>query len=89
MAGEKPGVAFRPRFPGCLRCEEEALAITRTVISQGPGADLRSTLGSVGARGSLRGTVLAVTRSLGMVALAAFGILMLLPAALAAQALAY
>lgn len=73
-----------PRLPSC---EEEALAISRTAVPQGSGAAVRP--GSVdidGAPGRRLGTARAVARSLGMVALAAFGILVLLPAALAAQA---
>jgi hypothetical protein len=68
-------------------CEEEALAISRTAIPHGPGADVRrDSVGIDGAPGSRLSTARAVARSLGMVALAAFGILVLLPAALAAQA---
>ena len=87
VAGEQPGVALRPRFPGCPRARTEALAISQTVIPQGPGADVRpGSVGIDGTPGSRLGTARAVARSLGMVAVAAFGILVLLPAALAAQA---
>ena len=78
--------ASLPRMPWC---KEEVLAISRTVISQEPGADLRSEFGIASAGGSRLGTAWAVARKLGMVALAAFGILVVLPSALAAQALAY
>jgi hypothetical protein len=68
-------------------CKEEALAISRTVIPQPPGVDVRpDSSGIDGAPRSRLGNAGVVARSLGMVALAAFGILVLLPAALAAQA---
>ena len=61
------------------------MAIGRTIIPQRPGADVHP--GSVGiAPGSRLTAARAGARSLGMVALAAFGILVLLPAALAVQA---
>ena len=76
-----------PRFPGCLVAKEEALAIGRTVVPDGAtfnptpqAADIR------GGLGAWMGPALVVARSLVMVALAAFVILVLLPAAVAAQA---
>jgi len=63
------------------------LAISRTVIPQRPGANVRPELVGIDVAPSSRlSAARAVGRSLGMVALAAFGILVLLPAALAAQA---
>lgn len=80
-------MALKPRFPDAS-CEGEALAIGRTVIPQRPtlfvsreSADLLS-----GALGAWIATARVVVRSLVMVALAAFAILVLLPAAVAAQA---
>ena len=78
--------ASLPRMPSS---KEEVLAIPRTVISQGPGPDPRSEFGVARAGGSRLAAAWAVARKLGMVALAAFGILVVLPSALAAQALAY
>ena len=69
--------------------KEEVLAISRTVISQGPGPDRRSASGIAIAGGSRLATAWAVARKVAMVALAAFGILVVLPSALAAQAIAY
>jgi hypothetical protein len=67
-------------------CEEEALAINRTVINQGPTLyERREAAGIDGPTGSHMGAAWVVARSLGMVALAAFGILVLMPAAIAAQ----
>jgi hypothetical protein len=66
--------------------EEEALAISRTDIPQRAGADARPESAAIdGAPVRRPSTSRAVARSLGMVALAAFGILVVLPAALAAQ----
>jgi hypothetical protein len=72
-------------------CKEEALAISRTVIPQGSGAEVRrESVGIDADPGKRLGAARAMVRNLGMLALAAFGILVLLPAALAAQAaLAY
>jgi hypothetical protein len=69
-------VALRPRFPGCPRAKEEAMAIGRTVVRP----DIRGGLGLwIGPAG-------IVARSLVMITMAAFAILVLLPAAVAAQA---
>jgi hypothetical protein len=68
-------------------CKEEALAISRTVIPEGSGVGVpQKAIGIDPAPASASGIARAVVRSVGMVALAAFGILVLLPAALAAQA---
>ena len=76
--------ASLPRMP---RAKEEALAIGRTVVPHGPtvnvileAADIR------GGLGAWLGPVGVVARSLVMITVAAFAILVLLPAALAAQA---
>jgi len=63
------------------------LAIGRTVIPHGTSRYMRREgVGDDGATDSRLNAARAVARSLGMVALAAFGILVLLPAAVAAQA---
>jgi hypothetical protein len=63
------------------------VAIGRTVITQGPTRYMpREGVGSDGATGSRLSAARALVRSLGMVALATFGILVLLPAVLAVQA---
>jgi hypothetical protein len=76
-----------PRFPGCLRAKEEALAIGRTAVPH--GSVVNAILEAVDTRGGLgpwMGPVRVVARSLAMITVAAFAILVLLPAALAAQA---
>jgi hypothetical protein len=69
------------------RAKEEALAIGRIVINQGPTLYVRPESADVlGALGAWMVTARIVVRSMVMVALAAFAILVLLPAAVAAQA---
>jgi hypothetical protein len=69
------------------RAKEEALAIGRTVIPQRPTHDVsRESADIHGALGTWTGTARVVALSMVMVALAAFAILVLLPAAVAAQA---
>jgi hypothetical protein len=77
-------VAPLPRMP---RAKEEALAIGRTVIPPDPTLHVSQHAVRTDAR-RVAGKHLAagVARSLAMVALAAFAILVLLPAAVAAQA---
>lgn len=71
-------------------CKEEALAISRTAIPQGSGGAVRrESVGIDAGPGKRLGATRAMVRSLGMLALAALGILVLLPAALAAQAVAF
>jgi hypothetical protein len=63
------------------------LAIGRTVIPDGPTFKARPEAADIrGGLGAWTGPALVVARSLVMVALAAFVILVLLPAAVAAQA---
>jgi hypothetical protein len=69
------------------RAKEEALAIGRTVVSDGP--QLHANPRAAEIRGALRAWMrpaLVLGRSLVLVALAAFVILVLLPAMVAAQA---
>ena len=69
------------------RAKEEALAIGRTVIPGGPTRDVsRDRADTPGVSGATSGTAHVLMRSLVMVADAAFAILVLLPAAVAAQA---
>jgi hypothetical protein len=87
VAGEQPGVALWPRFPGCLRAKEEALAIGRTAVPHGPIVNVIPEIADIRVGlGAWKGPVRVVARSLAMITVAAFAILVLLPAALAAQA---
>jgi hypothetical protein len=77
-------VAPLPRMP---RAKEEALAIGRTAIPQRPTLYVRRESADIpGALGAWMGTARVVVRSMVTVALAAFAILVLLPAAVTAQA---
>ena len=68
-------------------CEEEAVAISQSIIHQEPSFPERREAARIdGPPVSNRVAAWMVARSIGMVALAAFGILVLLPAAIAAQA---
>ena len=80
-------MALRPRFPDAS-CEGEAFATGRLVIPHTPTPYLGQESAALvsGALGTWTGTARVVVRSLVMVALAAFAILVLLPAAVAAQA---
>jgi hypothetical protein len=82
VAGASPGVAFKPRFPGCLLRLGKALAIGRNVGSDGYRLRGRQALVSGVAWRDLAGPLI---RSVVMVTLAAIAILVLLPAAIAAQ----
>jgi hypothetical protein len=69
------------------RAKEEALAIGRTVVSYESTIDpILEAADHRGEFGGWTGPVLAIARSLVMGTVAAFAILVLLPAALAAQA---
>ena len=69
------------------RAKEEALAIGRTLVPQRPTRYAsRESADIHGAPGAWMGPARVVARSLVMVALAAFAILVLLPAVVAAQA---
>jgi len=73
-----------PRMP---RAKEEALAIGRTVVPQGPtGTSSLEAADIPGATSAWMGLVGVLARSLVTITLAAFAILVLLPAAVAAQA---
>ena len=73
-----------PRMP---RAKEEALAIGRTLIPQRPTLNMsRESADIPGALGTWMGAVRVVVLTLVMVALTAFASLVLLPAAVAAQA---
>lgn len=73
-----------PRMP-CAK--EEALAIARTGIDRDQPQYVRPESADIlGALGAWMVTARVVVRSMAMVALAAFAILVLLPAAVAAQA---
>jgi len=76
-------VAPLPRMP---RAKEEALASGRTVAPTRDGS--RESADIHGALGAWTDPARVVARSMVMVALAAFAILVLLPAAVAAQAAA-
>jgi hypothetical protein len=66
------------------RAKEEALAIGRTVIPRGPTFHVsQEALRAHGRRNARMKPAAALARSLAMVALAAFAILVLLPAAVA------
>jgi hypothetical protein len=67
--------------------KEEALAIDRTVIPPDPAIRVNQDVARTNGRRVVgKDLAAAVARSLAMVALAAFAILVLLPAAVAAQA---
>jgi hypothetical protein len=69
------------------RAKEEALASGRTVVPHGPTVNLRLEAADIqGQPGAWMGPVGVVARSLVMITVAAFAILVLLPAAVAAQA---
>jgi hypothetical protein len=69
------------------RAKEEALAIGRTVVPQRPTRYAsRESADIHGASGAWMGSARVLARSLVMVVLAAFAILVLLPAAVAAEA---
>jgi hypothetical protein len=81
-----PRMASLPRMP---RAKEEALATVRTVIPHRPTVNV--SLGAADTRGGLGvriGPAGVLARSLVMITVAAFAILVLLPAAVAAQATA-
>ena len=82
MAGASPGVAFKPRFPGCLTRLGEAMAIGRSVTSDTHPLGGNRALVGVAAWIHLAA---ALFRSVLMITLAVIAILVLLPAALAAQ----
>jgi hypothetical protein len=69
------------------RAKEEALAIGRTVVPDGPPFNASLEAADIqGGPGAWTAPALVVARSLVLVALAAFVILVLLPAVVAAQA---
>jgi hypothetical protein len=69
------------------RAKEEALAISLTVIPQRPNPDTeRGAAGARRARSAWMGPTVGIARSLALAGLAAFAILVLLPALVAAQA---
>ena len=77
-------VAPLPRMP---RAKEEALAIGLTVIPQRPRLHTERGAAEVqGARSAWIGPTADIARSLALAGLAAFAILVLLPAVVAAQA---
>jgi hypothetical protein len=78
-------VAPLPRMP---RAKEEALAIGRTVVHRPTRYVSRESADIHGALRTWMDPARVVARSMAMVALAAFAILVLLPAAVAAQATA-
>ena len=87
MAGASPGVVLRPRFPGCPRAKEEARGPR-------PGSHLSETYrtrasGVVGhaRRPAVIQLAIVVARSVVMIGVAAFAILVLLPTAVARQAM--
>jgi transposase InsO family protein len=88
VAGEQPGVALRPRFPGCPRCEGGSLGhrSNRRLARTHRQRELES--GHIGHRIGARMARWAswYARSLAMITVAAFAVLVLLPAAIAAQA---
>ena len=79
----RPAWPFKPRFPGCLTRLGETLVIGRHVIPDGltPGVSRGRVSGPAWL--DVAGPLL---RSVVMVTVAAFAILVLLPAAIAAQA---
>jgi hypothetical protein len=69
------------------RAKEEALAIGRTIVPNGPSGNASVEAADIrGGLGIWLGPAGVVARSLVMITVAAFAILVLLPAALAAQA---
>jgi hypothetical protein len=73
-----------PRMP---RAKEEALAIGRTVVPHPPTVNVSLEAADIqGGRGVWMGPVGVVARSLALITMAAFAILVLLPAVVAAQA---
>jgi hypothetical protein len=67
-------------------CEGEALAISLTVIPQRPNLHTERGAAGARARSTWMGPTVDVARSLALAGLAAFAILVLLPAVVAAQA---
>jgi hypothetical protein len=75
------------RFPGCPVRKEEALAIVRTLGPHPPTVNVSLEAADIpGGRGVWMVPVGVVARSLVLITVAAFAILVLLPAAVAAQA---
>jgi hypothetical protein len=69
------------------RAKEEALAIGRTVVPDGPTVNVTFEASDIqGGLGAWTGPLGVVARSLVMIIAVAFAILVLLPAAVAAQA---
>jgi hypothetical protein len=67
--------------------KETSLTIARTVVPQGPTLHLsRESVDIHGVPGAWMGPALVLARTLAMVAVAAFAILVILPAAVALQA---
>jgi len=86
VAGEQPGVALRPRFPGCpLRRRKPWPSVEQS--PRGNPGNVTCKAADIGHRiGAWMGPVGVVARSLAMITVAALAILVLLPAAIAAQA---
>lgn len=86
MAGASPGVALRPRFPGCPHAKEEAVVLGQAVTSLRPtGWVRRASSDMLDVPGVIQ-LALVVARSVVMIGVAAFAILVLLPTAVAWQA---